>query len=97
MPAFQASDDGRDEHRVGLTDSGVDDPRDPLGRWRFDPLVFAVPEQQDADMLNAPLVLSDVLGEPAGERLGVRDAADPKPGAVADLAAVILDLAARKS
>ena len=66
VPAFQASDDGRDEHRVGLTDSGVDDPHDPLGRRRLDPLVFAVPEQQDADMLNAPLVLSDVLGEPAG-------------------------------
>ena len=47
-------------------------------------------------MLDAPLVLSDVRGEPAGERFGVRDAADPKPGAVADLAAVVLDLPARK-
>ncbi len=93
---FQASDDGRDEHRVGLTDSGVDDPRDPLGRWRFDPLVFAVPEQQDADVLDASLVLSDVLGEPASERLSVRDAADPKPGVGADLTTVVLDLPSRK-
>lgn len=96
MPAFQASDDGRDEHPVGLVNSGVDDPRDPLGRWRLDPLVLAVPEQQDADVLDAPLVLRDVRSEPAGERLGVRDGADPKPGVVADLAAVVLDLASLK-
>ena len=67
MPAFQASDDGRDEHRVGLVDSGVDDPRDPLGRWRLDPLALAMPEQQDADVLDAPLVLRDVRGEPGGD------------------------------
>jgi hypothetical protein len=40
-------------------DSGVDDPRGPLGRWWLDPLAFAVPEQQDADVLDAPLVLRD--------------------------------------
>jgi hypothetical protein len=94
MPALQASDDGRDEHRVGLVDSGVDDPRDPLGRWRLDPLLVAVPEEEDADVLDSPLVLGDVRGEPARERLGVRDAADPIPGVAADLAAVVLDLAA---
>ena len=46
-------------------------------------------------MLDSPLVLGDVRGQPAGERLGVRDAADPIPGVAADLAAVVLDLAAR--
>jgi len=62
----------------------------------FDPLVLALAEQQHADVLDAPLVLRDVRGEPAGERFGVRDAADPKPGVVADLAAVVLDLPARE-
>ena len=70
--------------------------RDPLRRWRLDPRLLAVPEQQDADVLDASLVLRDLRGEPAGELLGVGDAADPKPGVGADLAAVVLDLAARE-
>lgn len=96
VPALQASDDGRYEHRVGLTDPGVDDPRDPLGRRRLDPLLLAMPEQRGTDMLDAPLVLRDMRAKPARERLGVRDAADPKPGMGADLLAVVLDLAPRE-
>jgi hypothetical protein len=96
VPGFQASDDGRDEHRVGLADPRVDDTSDPLRRWRLDPRLLAVPEQQHADVLDAPLVLRDLRGEPAGERPGVGDGADPKPGVGADLAAVVLDLAARE-
>lgn len=94
VPRLEAGDDRRDEHRVGLADAGVDDPRDPLWcRW-FDPLVLTLPEQQHADVLDAPLVLRDVRGEPAGEPFSVRDAADPKARVVADLAAVVLDLPA---
>jgi hypothetical protein len=96
VPGFQASDDGRDEHRVGLADPRVDDAHDPLRRWRLDPRLLAVPEQQDAHVLDASLVLRDLRREPGGERLGVGDGADPKPGVGADLAAVVLDLAARE-
>jgi hypothetical protein len=55
-----------------------------------------VPEQQHADVLDAPLVLRDVRGEPAGELFGVGDAADPKARVIADLAAMVLDLPARE-
>jgi hypothetical protein len=96
VPALQASDDGRYQHRVGLADPGVDDPRGPLGRRRLDPLVPAVRQQQGAHVLDAPLVLGDVGPKPARELLGIRDAADPKPRVVADLPAVVLDLAARE-
>jgi len=94
VPRRKASDDGRDEDRIGFADCRVDDPADALGRGRLDPLALAVPEQHRPDVFDAPLVLSDVRRQPSGELLGIADAADPKPGVVADLAAMVLDLPA---
>lgn len=96
VPRVQASNDRRDEDRVSLADRGVNDPAGSLRRGRLDPVVLAAREQHRSDVLGPPLVLGDVGRQPARELLAVADGADPKPRVDADLAAMVLDLAARE-
>jgi len=71
------------------------DPLDPGPARRLDPLFPAVGQQLYADLIRAPLGLRDVLGQPRGQLLRIRDGAFPETQRPTDLRPVCLDLPAR--
>jgi hypothetical protein len=68
----------------------------PLRGWRLDQLRPAAQDQLVTDALRAALPRGDMLSQPPGQRLGIRDAALPKTGVGANLRAMALRCAARK-
>lgn len=90
----QPAGDPQAQGLLGLPQRRAHEPVDATLGGRLDPLAAAVVQQLAANPVLSAFALADVLGQPSGQLLGVRDRALPEPQVPADLRAVVLDRAA---